>query len=414
LRSLAKIQSGSIKNILISSWWAGVHSVQGRRLVAANKSLKHKNISSVLAIGKAASSMYLGAVDLLGAEIKSGLLITKYHHVDDAIKGMSNVEVIESAHPVPDKNSLIAGEKAIDFVQKVPQTEALLLLVSGGASALAESLKSGFKLEELAQITEKLLANGCSIDAINATRTLLSKIKGGGLTGYFSGKAIFVNLISDVEGNDVSVIGSGIGSHQPATQIIDKIPYDLVPQLQQLQRVTAKSVQYASSPCHATIIGSNEVARLSIEKWYKKRGFKVNYNEETLYGELNDISRKIAATLLAGKPGVYIWGGEPTVNLPANPGTGGRNQSLALSLAIRLGGHDNIHIIAAGTDGTDGPTLAAGGLVNGSTINEQHIDKAKNYLEAANAGTFLRECNSLFVSGATGTNVMDLVIAIKE
>ena len=187
------------------------------------------------------------------------------------------------------------------------------------------------------------------------------------------------SIESKVLNNSTSTIGSGIGDCHRA-------------------KVTAQS----------TIIASNQIAREHAVRKATELGLAVRQNEETLYGDVFDLVPAIGNRLRDAEPGVYIWGGEPTVVLPQNPGRGGRNQSLALAVSEQLAGNNNISLLVAGTDGTDGPTIAAGGLVDGNTWG----DDARLALQAADAGSYLEQHDSLFVTGPTNTNVMDLAIAI--
>ena len=165
----------------------------------------------------------------------------------------------------------------------------------------------------------------------------------------------------------------------------------------------------ASAKVKARVVASNGVARNAAAETAKKLGLHVILNEESLYKDVSDLAVEISHRLRIGSSGVYIWGGEPTIRLPANPGTGGRNQSLALAIARHIRGAERISVVVAGTDGTDGPTDYAGAFVDGSTVDDPvEADKA---LRTADAGGLLRTRQSLFRSGPTNTNVMDLVIA---
>jgi hydroxypyruvate reductase len=158
----------------------------------------------------------------------------------------------------------------------------------------------------------------------------------------------------------------------------------------------------------STVIASNQIAREHAVGKATELGLTARQNEETLYGDVFELALAIGNRLRDAEPGVYIWGGEPTVILPQNPGRGGRNQSLALAVSEQLAGKNNISLLVAGTDGTDGPTIAAGGLVDGNTWS----DAARLALQNADAGSYLEQHDSLFVTGPTNTNVMDLAIAI--
>jgi hydroxypyruvate reductase len=292
-----------------------------------------------------------------------------------------NVTVMETAHPVPDLLSLKAGAELRALIQKLNSQSRLLLLVSGGASALSESLPDGMSLEDLQAITDDMLSSGKTIGEINSKRKEFSQIKDGKLIEQFNGAEIRVYAISDVEGDSISTIGSGLGD---------------------CHRARVKN--------NSTIIASNQISRTEAEATAFGLGLTVKLNEETLYGDVFDIAKKIGAVLNNADPGVYIWGGEPTIMLPENPGLGGRNQSLALALSEHIQNRDDITLLVAGTDGTDGPTNAAGGIVDGDTFGDPK--EVFDSLRRADAGSYLLKQNNLLVTGPTNTNVMDLAIAI--
>jgi hydroxypyruvate reductase len=259
----------------------------------------------------------------------------------------------------------------------------LMMLVSGGASALAELPEPGHSLHSLQAENRQMLAKGLDIHAMNAHRKTMSQIKGGKLLAEFQGALVTTLAISDVEGDSLSVIGSGIGD-------------------------AAEDARFSFDP---HIVATNRIARGACAQSAETEfGLKVQVNDETLYDDIHALAPMIFDRLQRGPSGLYIWGGEPTVVLPPDPGQGGRNQALALLLSSELAGRYDIDILVAGTDGTDGPTNAAGGFADGQVWT----DMAKPYLRAADSGRYLETREALFSSGPTGTNVMDLVIALKR
>jgi len=366
------------KQAVIEIWQAAIDAVYGRQAVL--NALDEDSAFEpdlVIAVGKAASGMCQGALECFPR--CDALVVTKYDHTDPVLRANERVQVIESAHPIPDQNSLDAGKALLDRIRTMPADSRVLLLVSGGASALAEALPEDMTLADLQAVTDEMIAGGKTIAQINGWRKQASSIKDGKLVQAFSGAEIRVYAISDVEGDSISTIGSGIGDCHRA-------------------KVTARS----------TVIASNQIAREHAVHKATELGLTVRQNEETLYGDVFELAPAIANRLRDAEPGVYIWGGEPTVILPQNPGRGGRNQSLALAVSEQLAGKNNISLLVAGTDGTDGPTIAAGGLVDGNTWS----DAARLALQNADAGSYLEQHDSLFVTGPTNTNVMDLAIAI--
>lgn len=366
-----------IETLIEQAWRAGTEAVKGERAVAAAaQDLGIQGPLRVAAVGKAAPSMLLGLLQA-GVDVSEAMVVTKEGHSDERLAANAAVTQIEASHPVPDQRSLDAGAALQRFVDASRADEHLLMLVSGGASALAEHLVEGESLESLQQKTQALLAAGADIAQINTARRRLSRIKGGGLCAQCPAQ-LTSWMLSDVEGDEPNVIGSGIGVLVDGSQ----------------QRIVA----------------SNAIAREGAVVKLRAEGVQVVCNEESLYGDVHAVADRVAQQISAGPAGVYIFGGEPTVVLPDQPGEGGRNQALALALGLRLAGAGVVGLVA-GTDGTDGPTLAAGGWFGRVTPEALTAQQA---LDAADAGRYLRETGQGFVTGPTGTNVMDLLVAIKQ
>jgi glycerate 2-kinase len=374
--------SESRKSTLKHLWGAAIDAVSGNQAVAnALSDDSTFRPDQIIAVGKAASGMCLGALDNLPA--CDALVVTKYGHADDELKDRERVTILEAAHPIPDQKSLVAGHVLLERTFTMQPDSRLLLLVSGGASALAEALPASMPLKELQAKTDEMIAGGSTIAEINTWRKQHSLIKGGKLVEAFNGAELRVYAISDVEGDAIDTIGSGLGDCSRAC-------------------VLARS----------KVIASNRIAREQAEQKALELGLVVKVNEETLYGDLFELAAVIGETLRNAEPGVYLWGGEPTVKLPENPGSGGRNQSLALAVSEHLVGLHNISLMVAGTDGTDGPTSAAGGIVDSATWQDPIAGRAA--LQQADAGSYLQQHDALFITGPTNTNVMDLAIAIVE
>ena len=370
------------KQDLQAIWQAAVQSVSGEQAVSnAIDADQTFNPDQIIAVGKAAVGMCRGALTRFSG--CQALVITKYGHADEDILGRENVQLIESAHPIPDQQSLEAGNAMLECVAKLSADSQLLLLVSGGASALAESLPDTLTLADLQAITDEMISGGNTIGEINKTRKEMSQLKDGKLLAAFRGSEVRVYAISDVEGDGIATIGSGIGDCHRAT-----------------------------AAARSTIIASNQIARSNAERTAHSLGYQVKYNQEDLYDDVFNLAARIGSQLSSAESGIYIWGGEPTVKLPQDPGCGGRNQALALSVSEHLLNKKNISLLVAGTDGSDGPTSAAGGLVDCTTF--QHSEAARAAIKAADSGTYLEKHNSLFVTGPTNTNVMDLAIAIVD
>lgn len=356
---------------------AGVAAVRGDS--AVKSALKATSVSypdQIIAVGKAATAMASAATEAFPKA--PVLIITKYKHSEGA---PPKAEVIEAAHPVLDENSLRAGRRLREVISAMPSGSNLLMLVSGGASALAEDPANGLDLAGLSRKTEELLGSGADIHAMNAVRKELSQIKGGKLLSGFHGSRVTTLAISDVQGDALGVIGSGIGD-APANPQFEFDPH---------------------------IVASNARARQSVLDAASARNLPAYDYGETLYEDIVSLAPKIAAKLKTSAPGIVVMGGEPTVVLPENPGRGGRNQALALMIAREIADTPDLQVLVAGTDGTDGPTDAAGAIVDGSTWELSGEDA----LACADAGSWLDARDALLTTGPTGTNVMDLLIAWK-
>lgn len=359
----------------LSLWQAGVAAVDGRAAVARVVPLMARP-DAIVAVGKAAPAMAEAALQHFGD--CPCLVVTKEGHARDLPK---HVMQIEAAHPVPDERSLRAGAQLRLHVEAMAPGTRLLMLVSGGASALAEDLLPGVTLADLTALNQRLLSQGLAIAAMNAQRRKLSRIKGGNLLSGFRGVAVDVLAISDVEGDDIAVIGSGIGA-APETCDFD---YDL------------------------RIVASNQIARTAVATAAEQQQLAVHENAECLYDDVQALAARIGARLRNMPPGVIILGGEPVVTLPEAPGEGGRNQALALGLAQEIAGTSDLVVLVAGTDGSDGPTPAAGGVIDGTTWEAA----GEAALRRADSATFLAQRQAQLIAGPTGTNVMDLLVAIR-
>ncbi|WP_420861267.1 DUF4147 domain-containing protein [Algirhabdus cladophorae] len=362
---------------------SGVAAVKGDRAVRAW--LANNRIDQpthIFAAGKAAVAMFEGLPPAWRSFTPS-LLVTKTEHTGAADLGR-NVQAFEAGHPIPDKASLIAGERAVSFVNSAAADSRMLVLLSGGASSLVEHLKPEVRFSQLIALTKKALGEGADIAEVNTRRKTMSEIKGGGLLGNFTGKSVQVLAISDVCGDGIDVIGSGLAA-APSTA----------------------NFQYRSH-----VIASNALARDAVVRDAAGRGLPIVVNQETMYADVADVASHIAKDVMDGPRGLYVYGGEPTVILPKKPGKGGRNQALALELARRFRNRLDISGLVAGTDGTDGPTDAAGGYLDGNTFECQ--PGAAEALSTANSAQFLARTGHQIITGPTGTNVMDLALMIKH
>jgi len=384
--------------LLADLFQAGVTAVSGYDATRAAL-LKRSFESNVVlvAVGKAADSMARGALSVLGDKVRGGLVVTKHHHLSDQLKSEAKIVCLESGHPVPDQASLLAGKRLKEFVGSVSADQQLLFLVSGGASALVEHLVDGLSLDDLKQETDRLLASGAAIGEMNRHRRTLSEIKGGRLASDLNCKVLQL-LISDVPGDHLADIGSGLLIPDESTGMPKDLP--------------------VWSQVDTEIIASSAIAQEAVAVAALERGCVVMQRNGSLHGEMQLVRQRLSDVVAdkAAAPGVYIWGGEPTVVLPEAPGRGGRNQHLALSLVSALSTRGSASLLVAGTDGTDGPTQDAGGIISDITsrlCGDANLD-IDDYLVRADAGTCLEKIEALLTTGPTGTNVMDLAIAILD
>ena len=402
------IKTQEPKQILNELYYSALKAVNGCH--AVEQHLISNPIAgkvAVVAVGKAAAAMMLGAKNQLKDQIQSAIVITKEGYGDKSL----GYPCIEAGHPVPNEQSLVAGTKLLEFISNIPQKTKLLALISGGASALVEVLPKNMDLELLQKMNKWLLASGLDIHEINKVRQAVSLIKGGGALKYLAQNTMTQFLISDVKmdgAEDIGSIGSGLFVKGEQNISLPKIP-DWLEKYIQLPKQTPSVL------VESHIIASNEMACQSIIKQSNQEKYEVTYHGQGLYGDVFELAEMLANVLKKAEHGLHIWGGEPTICLPEEPGRGGRNQSLALALACKLEKIKGITVLVGATDGSDGPTDDAGAIIDGLTLqrggNYQH---AKEFPVAADAGTFLADAGDLVSTGPTGTNVMDLVIALKE
>jgi hydroxypyruvate reductase len=371
------------RNTLLHLFRAAVSSVKGdisvRNWVSGHDV---KRPTHIVAVGKAAAAMFDGLPDDWRNTIPT-YLVTKTNHLGDREYGR-NVVALETSHPIPDQTSMNAGERLYKFAAKCPAGSHLLMLVSGGASSLVEHLGQGVGLDDLVALTETALAEGLDIDEVNKRRQAISAIKGGRLLATFKGQQVDVLAISDVAGDSISVIGSGIGA--PPERI--------------------------GFTYNCGVVAANAVARDAIVEIAKSLDIKIITNKENLYEDVPMIAARIAQEIKEGPDGLYVYGGEPTVILPENPGKGGRNQALALEIARHVQNRTDIVGLVAGTDGTDGPTNAAGAFLDGDTFSSE--PGAEDALRRADSASFLARTGDQIITGPTGTNVMDLAIFLRH
>lgn len=397
----------------------------------SNGDKRSQNWSKVhlIAFGKAAVAMATAAQEILTSEpnlmSESGLVVTNYENVRD----VANCQVLGAQHPIPDLNGYQAAQNIARRAQAARPGELVLVLISGGGSALIPYPPAPISLEDKITTTKLLLGCGANINQINCVRKHLSLLKGGGLTRLAAPADLHALILSDVIGDEVTAIASGTTVADPTTyeEAIEvlKLVWAQVPTTVRQHLEAGKRGEVAETPkdndlifarSGYTIASSNQISVNAMIREAERRGFTACPYKEQLTGEASKAAQELLEFALkqARKtPLAILAGGETTVTLNQNPGLGGRNQemSLAFLLAARAKGlSGNWVFLSAGTDGRDGPTDAAGGVVNPTTLDK--IPAAQNYLDAHDAYHGLQKGDALLKIGATGTNVADLQVLL--
>jgi glycerate 2-kinase len=391
----------------------------------------------LLAVGKAALGMAAGAERHIGAKIRDALAIVPGPPPPDAPR---NVRVMTGAHPLPDASSEAAGRAALEFVARVRPGELVMLALSGGASALMAVPAGDLTLADKIAITSGLMRAGASIRELNAVRKHLSAIKGGRLLRVIAPDVRVLSLIlSDVAGNDLATVGSGPASADPTTfsdavailkrrglwgrapeAIRDHLERGSAGEIDETLKVADPALTRVSN----IIVGDNRTALDAAAEAAASLGYEVERWRE-LTGEANDAGRMLAAHLcgIEHRRVCVIAGGEPTVTV-RGPGKGGRAQQCALAMAIELArigaargltARDfRVAAIVAGTDGIDGPTDAAGAIVNPATLMRAAEAGliAQTFLDRNDAYALFAALGDLVITGPTGTNVGDIFVGL--
>ena len=369
----------------------------------------------LVAAGKAAWQMADAAVKTLG-QMEDGVVVTKYGHVKAEIPG---VRCYEAGHPVPDANSFAATEKALELVHGLHPEDTVLFLLSGGGSALFEKpLISG---EELQEITAQLLASGADIVEMNTIRKRLSGVKGGRFASACAPAKVFSIVLSDILGDPLDMIASGPAVPDTSTcaqalAIAEKYRLKLSEQAQALlKQETPKTLDNVTT----RITGSVRELCAAAAAACRERGYEPILLTDRLCCEAREAGSFLGSIVRThagrGKKLAYIAGGETVVHLTGN-GLGGRNQELALAAAPALAGLEHCCVFSVGSDGTDGPTDAAGGYVDGQTDAALRTAGWDVFAALQNNDAYhaLQAIGSLLITGPTGTNVNDVSVALVD
>lgn len=433
----------TIKEKLIEIFMAGVKAVDPQTAVFRNLALEDNFLKAgekvydiskgrifVAGAGKATAPMAYAIEKILKEKICKGVVVVKNGH------GMplSRISVIEAAHPVPDSAGEKGASEILDLVDEVGPDDLLICLFSGGASALLPAPRCGMDIDDLRQTTQLLLASGANISDINIVRKHLSRLAGGQLAKRAKGARVLSLIVSDVIGDDLAAIASGPtapddSSFSDALAVIAKFG------LSSRVPVKARELLEAGARCEISdtpdsedsifgnvenvIVASNRIALEACARKAEELGYSARIADSGLCGEARQAAaemvgraRSIAGNLLPEeKPVCLLFGGETTVTVKG-PGLGGRNMEMALASASLIKGDKRISCLFGGTDGTDGPTNAAGGFAFHDTASK--IGDCDNFLQNNDSYHALEEAGELFITGPTLTNVMDIGVIIIE
>jgi glycerate 2-kinase len=408
--------------------------LQNDHLHVANRSYALSRIRNIFitGCGKAAARMALAIEDLLGDRVTRGIVVVKYGHD----LPLDRVKVVEAGHPVPDDAGLDGARQIVELVRAAGENDLVFFLISGGGSALFPGPADGLTLADKQRTTQTLLQSGATIQEVNAVRKHISTLKGGRFAKLVAPAHLVSLILSDVVGDSLEAIASGptvadSTTYSDCLEIIRR--YDLkgkIPNsvLQLLQRGVKGAVDETPKPADAVfqkvqnvVVGSNQTALKAAERHAEVLGYHTRMLSSSIEGESRSIAETHSALVKeialtdkpVRRPACVISGGETTVTVRGD-GLGGRNQEFALAAAIQIDGLDGAVVLSAGTDGTDGPTDAAGGIVDGSTIQRGRSKgfDATAFLTRNDSYHFLKATDDLLITGPTFTNVMDLQVML--
>jgi hydroxypyruvate reductase len=403
-------------------------------LLIGERRLAFKDYDRILVVGagKAAAPMAKALEDILGGRITDGVIVVKEGH------GLSlqHVRLREAGHPVPDERGVHGAEEIMALAQTATARDLVLCVISGGGSALLVAPAEDIRLADKQDVTRLLLACGADIHEINTVRKHLSRVKGGGLARLAHPATVASLALSDVIGDDLNVIASGPTVPDPATfadvhRVLET--YNLLQQIppsvqKRLQKGLAGEIPETPKPgdgvfqrCYVQLVGTNFQALAAAGKQALNLGYRPLILSSVVEGEAREVAKVITAIAKEMRrsenplapPACILCGGETTVTLQGS-GKGGRNQEFALAAALMLEGLENIVVLCGGTDGTDGPTDAAGAIADGRTISRgraKGLDPV-DYLRRNDSYHFFQALEDLVITGPTRTNVMDVYLAL--
>ncbi len=408
-------------------------SVEGSELKIDGKTYDLSSYAGVylISFGKAAGSMSEAAEKLLGERITEGIVVSN----STPHTKFRRLKFMLSSHPFPDEKSFRAAREIMSLLEKTGADDLVLFLISGGGSSMLAMPRKGLSLEDKRKVTEQLLLSGVDTYGLNTVRKKLSSIKGGGLLRQALPSEIATLILSDVMGDNLEMIASGptvadTTTFKEAWRVIEalgvehQIPPKVVVELERgLREESAAPEIPEDARTQTVIIGNNCKCICAAEKKARELGYSTLALSSQLKGEAREVAKCVAAVALdierfgrpLNTPACVIFGGETTVNVKGK-GKGGRNTETALSFCMEVVGHANIVGLFAGTDGIDGPTDAAGAICDGDSrlLARKRGISARDHLMDNDAYSFFDSLGDLIKTGPTGTNVMDIGIALVE
>ena len=388
--------------------------------------LSHVSRVIVLGCGKAAAAMAAAVEAVLGDRITKGFVVVK----DGYTLPTRIVEVAEAGHPVPDRRGLAAAERILSMAEGATPHDLIVFVISGGGSALLPAPAAPVSLEQKQEVTRLLLGAGATIGELNAVRKHLSRLKGGQLARAGAPATILTLVLSDVIGDPLDVIASGPTAPDPSTfgdalevlarrGVLDRVPWTVRDRLEAGARgeiaETPKPGDRLFSGVKHVVVGNNRLVVQAAAGAATALGYPALVASGAIEGEASAAAPELVAQgRELSPPGCLVAGGETTVTVRGG-GQGGRCQEFGLAAALALGDGDDLVVLAGGTDGTDGPTDAAGAVVDAGTVRRGRaagLDAARA-LADNDAYTFLSAAGDLLVSGPTNTNLLDLYIVIR-
>jgi glycerate 2-kinase len=430
-----KIFLSGVDSVLPSGLIPEIINVKDYTLIIGQQSFSLDVIKHIYVIGagKACGMMAAEVENILGSLITDGHIVVKYGHS----RKLKHIKVTEAGHPVPDSNGFKATRAILKIATRAEENDLVLCLLSGGGSSLLTDVPEGSSSKEMIILNDLLINSGACIKEINAVRKHLSAVKGGQLARSVNPAFLVSLILSDVPGDQLDVIASGPTSPDPTTfkdamnvlekfNLLTSVPANMIKYLDEglkgCRPETPKETDIVFDRTVNILIGSNRIA-LEASR-FKALEYNINavVIDDMLQGDTSSVSEYIVETALKFKkdknevkPVCLLFGGETTVKMTGN-GKGGRNQHLALQTAMLLQNYPGITILCAGTDGNDGPTDAAGAVVDSATFStalSNNINAGK-YLDEFDSYHFFKKAGGHIITGPTMTNVMDIIVVIVE